>query len=495
MIMGCSFKNTPHDFMRNSSEFSQSLLEDAKQLSDTEEVTTEVVEPKGEKKEKEKSWELIWHDEFDGDALDLSKWSYQTGNSYNGWGNYEAQYYMENNVSVKDGMLIIEARKENIAGCNYSSGRIRTLTEDGQVLFGTQCGKVEARISMPIVDGLWPAFWMMPIENAYGLWPLSGEIDIMEARGRIPNTISGTLHFGESAPNNKRMTGDYYFGSSNISEFHVYGVEWDTNEIKWLVDDKVYYQTSNWYTVGTGGEVCDYPAPFDKPFYLLLNLAVGGTYDNGILPKENELPAQMKVDYVRVYKSQDGYASVSVEKKQSEMDVKTFQRYKGKLNYITDQEFLTMNMQPFTGIPMYERNQWYFLTENYFYGSAMGELVEYEGEKYFRCNIWNAGTERYAIQLQHKIPLVKGYTYVVEFEAKADAPRTISLNPIGMKNGEAVSYSDSSYFWLEEKMNKYYCSFTMKEESDVEGIIGFNLGMEAPNVTIGRVSVRVLDEN
>ena len=302
LVIGCSYKSTPNDFMQNSGELSESFSEDEKESNDIEENDVEIEETKGEEVKEKNSWELIWYDEFLGETLDLTKWSYQIGNSYQGWGNYEAQYYTKENVSVKEGMLIIEARKEDMQGCGYSSGRIRTITEDGQILFSTQGGKIEARISMPIGDGLWPAFWMMPVGNDYGLWPLSGEIDVMEAKGRIPNSVLGTIHFGESAPNNKKMTGDYYFEDSNISDFHVYAVEWDTNEIKWLVDNKVYYKTSDWYTVGEEGEVCDYPAPFDKPFYLLLNLAVGGIFDNFILPKDEELPAQMKVDYVRVYK-------------------------------------------------------------------------------------------------------------------------------------------------------------------------------------------------
>ena len=480
--------------MENSKNYSEPTLQNVADGVDPEETNTQTVEVDQEEVE-ELTWDLIWQDEFDGESLDLSKWSYQIGNGYHGWGNYEAQYYTEDNIFVEDGMLVIEARKENMDGCEYSSGRIRTMTDDGQVLFSTQCGKIEARISMPVGEGLWPAFWMMPVDDAYGLWPLSGEIDIVEARGRIADSISGSIHFGEKIPNNKRMAGDYEFENSDISRFHVYAVEWNTNEIKWLVDGETYYQTSNWYTVGNEGVICEYPAPFDQPFYLLLNLAVGGTYDEGILPREENLPAQMKVDYVRVYKSRFGYSPVSMEKKLAEMDVDTFRQFKGIRNYIPDEDFLTVTMQSLIERPEYEKNKWYFLTKEHIAGSAKGELIELEGKKYFKCNIENPGEKRYAIQLQHRVPFVKGYTYVVEFEAKADAPRSIFLQPIGIKNGEVVSYYNNFEFELKEEMDSYYCSFTMKEESDIQGILEFNLGLEAPDVTIGGVTVGVLDIN
>ena len=503
LMMGCRFNDTPHDFIENSEGSSQPLADNVDENTEVEvpksetvkvdmeaeELETEEVE---EAVEKGTTWDLIWHDEFEGESLDLSKWSYQIGNGYNGWGNLEAQYYTDENVFLEDGMLVIEARKENLDGCEYSSGRIRTMTDDKQVLFSTQYGKIEARISMPVGEGLWPAFWMMPVDDAYGLWPLSGEIDIVEARGRIKDEVNGSIHFGERIPNNKRMASAYSLENSDISEFHVYAVEWNTNEIKWLVDGEVYYQTSSWYTVGNEGVVQDYPAPFDKPFYLLLNLAVGGTYDEGVLPKEKELPAQMKVDYVRVYKSRQGYEPVSEKKKMSEMDVDSFQQFEEVENYIFDEDFLTATMETITSRPEYEKHTWYFLSKNHINGSGTGELVKIDGEKYFHCNIDSPGEKRYALQLQHVVPLVKGYTYVVEFEAKADAPRSISLQPIGIKDEEVVSYYNNFDFELKEEMDSYYCSFTMKDETDLEGILEFNLGLEDPDVTIGRIKVRVL---
>ena len=442
--------------------------------------------------EKEIIWNMVWNDEFDGNTLDLSKWSYQIGNNYNGWGNFEAQYYTENNVSVSDGMLIIEARKEGIEGFEYTSGRIRTVNDDGDTLFSTKYGRIEARISLPVGQGLWPAFWMMPVDNEYGLWPLSGEIDIVEARGRIENVINGTIHYGERIPNNKHSGSDYTFEDSNISEFHVYAVEWDTNEIKWFVDGEEYCSTSNWYTMSEDGNIGEYPAPFNQEFYLILNLAVGGTYDDGILPNDSDLPGKMMVDYVRVYENADGYSDVSLEDKWQEMDTDAFSQLPDTDNFIEDTNFDSINTTPIMSTPDYVDNKWYFITKTYFHGNANGEVVDINGNKYFMCNIFSPGTKRYAVQLQHTVPLIKGYTYTLRFDAMADNDRQISMQSLGTVDGELTSYSETVYFDINNEMKNYYCSFTMESDTDLMGILEFNLGLEYGDVYIGNISIDIL---
>ena len=135
-------------------------------------------------------YELFYEENFDGDKLDRAVWSYETGNGNDGWGNSEVEYYKEDNAVVKDGQLHIIAKKESVGGFNYTSARIKTVNK---VKF--KYGIVEARISLPVVTGMWPAFWMMPNDSVYGGWPHSGEIDIMEAKGRIPNVSYYALHF------------------------------------------------------------------------------------------------------------------------------------------------------------------------------------------------------------------------------------------------------------------------------------------------------------
>lgn len=441
--------------------------------------------------EKRINWQLVWSDEFDGSSLDLTKWSYQTGNAYNGWGNYEAQYYTEDNISVQNGMLIITAKSEKKEGFDYTSGRIRTMTDDGVVLFSTLYGRIEAMISMPKGTGLWPAFWMMPVNNEYGSWPTSGEIDIVEGKGRIPDVVDGTIHFGESRPNNKNWNGEYYFENSDISDFHEYAIEWTPDEIRWYVDDELYYRMSNWYTVGTDGELDSYPAPFDKPFYLLLNLAVGGTYDGGRLP-EGKINAQMKVDYVRVYENQGGYKKDVQTKRKFYLDNETYEAVKQD-NYIKDGGFTTINLRGYSVTPEIEADKWYFVVKDYFGGEGKGKLVEIDDKIYFYCDINKPGEKRYSLQLQHQIPLVKGYTYVVEFEAKAKNNREMTIQALGNQNEKSFSYSGSITFELSEEMEKYYCSFTMKEETNLEAILEFNMGLEKEDITIGNIVVRCLE--
>ena len=250
---------------------------------------------------------LVWSDEFDGTELDRSKWGFQIGvrDEYHGklgntwyWGNNELQYYTEDSVSVADGVLTITASRRDYEGMEYTSARI--LTRD---LASFTYGYFEARIKLPTVQGMWPAFWMMPqpsgttsTKNEYGGWSASGEIDIMEARGRIANEVGNALHYGG---NPHVYSADGQKLDTPISDWHTYGLEWTPDCITWYVDGEVAFNvtSSQWWTSASNDET----APFDKPFYLILNLAVGGNYDGGIKPPENFESASMIVDYVRVY--------------------------------------------------------------------------------------------------------------------------------------------------------------------------------------------------
>lgn len=261
---------------------------------------------------------LIWNDEFDGDSLDTTKWCCQfgTGIEYglSQWGNAEQQYYTarEENVRVEDGNLIITARKEEepYEGSRYTSGRLRTLTDDNEELFAVTYGRVEARIKILGGSGIWPAFWMLPADKEiYGEWAASGELDIMEAKGRLPGQVGGTAHFGKTWPDNYYSTADYYFPEgTDIRDYHTYAIEWDPDEIRWYVDDNCYSTLTDWSSRGEYYPI-EYtePAPFDVPFYIILNLAVGGSYDiEGVVTKES-FPAEMSVDFVRVFQRESGY--------------------------------------------------------------------------------------------------------------------------------------------------------------------------------------------
>jgi beta-glucanase (GH16 family) len=233
-------------------------------------------------------WVLDWSDEFDGLALDRKKWAIETGG--NGWGNQELEFYTgrPENLRVSGGNLVIEARREEYGGRHYTSARIRTAG-----LVERTYGRYEARIKVPRGQGVWPAFWLLGADIGKVGWPRCGEIDVMENIGREPNVVHGTLH------------GPGYSGAQGIGraqvldagayadDFHVFAVEWEPRVVRWYRDG-ILYQTVR-PDNAKGAWV------FEHPFYVLLNLAVGGTWP-GAPDAKTSLPQQMLVDYVRVYR-------------------------------------------------------------------------------------------------------------------------------------------------------------------------------------------------
>ncbi len=258
-------------------------------------------------------WELVWSDEFDGDELDESKWSYQYGTGASegltGWGNNELQYYTdrEENVYVKDGKLHIVAREESYNNRSYTSGRIRTINKGDWTY-----GRFEIRAKLPEGQGLWPAIWMMPTESVYGGWAASGEIDIMEYLGHEPDVVHGTLHYGGGWPNNRHSGASFKLNEGKFSDdFHTFTLQWMEGEMRWYVDD-VYYQNQNsWYSNGN-----PFPAPFDQDFHMILNVAVGGNWP-GRPDASTVFPQEMVVDYVRVYQRAGGTSTEPEEAGQS----------------------------------------------------------------------------------------------------------------------------------------------------------------------------------
>lgn len=211
------------------------------------------------------------------------------------WGNAERQYYQKENATVEEGRLLITAKKQQVGDYAYTSARLRTK---GRVAFSRN-SYVEARIKMPAIPGMWPAFWMLPEDNFEGKgWPTSGEIDIMEARGRVDNQTSGALHYAQNSEGNHTyktasMTMD------SITNWHCYSVLWGDTFIVWMVDGLSFLTVSS-STWGEGYSQKD-GAPFNRPFHLLLNLAVGGNFDGGVLPPSDFVSAAMEIDYVRGY--------------------------------------------------------------------------------------------------------------------------------------------------------------------------------------------------
>jgi beta-glucanase (GH16 family) len=222
------------------------------------------------------------------------------------------------NLSVRDGCLFITARRQSSSdGCDYTSARIRTRTDGGVSLFSRRYGRFECRARMTAGQGLWPAFWMLPCESHYGGWAASGEIDVMEVVGKNPREVLGSIHFGGVYPARDHRTVIHPFPADDSAEhFHIYAVEWDPGVIRWFVDEICYAEQRFWWSSGrrdsTGGlsprseqDLNPWPAPFDQPFHLLLNLAIGGGLP-GPPDETTRFPAEFVIDYVRVYERTEG---------------------------------------------------------------------------------------------------------------------------------------------------------------------------------------------
>lgn len=252
-------------------------------------------------------WKLVWQDEFDSNTLDPNHWKFDIGNGSGGWGNNELEYYTSRpqNVFTTNGMLHIVALKESYAGFNYTSAKMKSAG-----LFYKKYGRFEFRAKFPQGQGYWPALWMMPEDGVYGGWAASGEIDIFENRGNNPLNVLGTIHFGGTYPNNTHSSGPSFNfpNGQSVTDFHIYALEWTTNAIRWYVDDTLYETQTSWWSSSNPTNTSirnPYPAPFDQPFYLIMNLAVGGNF-GGNPDTSTTFPGEMLVDYVRVYDWQSG---------------------------------------------------------------------------------------------------------------------------------------------------------------------------------------------
>jgi len=249
-------------------------------------MTTSVAQPPG--------WRLVWSDDFEGTRLDPAKWEPEV----NGWGggNEELQYYTDRpeNIEVSGGRLRIIARREAFTGPEgsraFTSARLRTKGRAAWTY-----GRFEVRARIPCGQGIWPAVWLLPEHSRYGGWAASGEIDLLETVGHRPNEVFGTLHYGGAWPKNVHSGKTYVLPSGRIDDgFRVYALEWTAGEFRWFVDGVCYQTQTEWRT-----EAADHPAPFDQPFHLIVNVAVGGRLPgdpDGTTP----FPAVLEIDWIRV---------------------------------------------------------------------------------------------------------------------------------------------------------------------------------------------------
>lgn len=231
------------------------------------------------------NYELVWSDEFNGNYLDTNTWNYEIGTGSWGWGNNEQQYYTDRNIKVSNGTMKITAKREDYGGMKYTSSRITTKNKKN-----FKYGKIEARIKMPKFKGVWPAFWMLGANQDSVGWPKCGEIDIVEAIND-ENLVYGTLHWFHDPGNNNADSGSSV-AVADRTEYHVYGVEWTADKLRWYVDGKVYrtMDVSN-----------DSFSEVRKEYFVIFNMAIGGQWP-GYDIDETAFPATMEVDWVRAYK-------------------------------------------------------------------------------------------------------------------------------------------------------------------------------------------------
>ena len=418
------------------------------------------------------SADLIWQDNFDGTELNTKYWNYEAHEP--GWVNAEWQSYpsqKENektgNIYVKDGNLVIQAKKtKNDDGTySYTSGRVNTQNK-----VDTKYGRFEARIKMPKGKGFLPAFWMMPTdENLYGQWPKCGEIDITEVLGDKPDTAHSTLHFGEP---HKQKQGTYTLEKGDFNQdFHVYACEWEPGEMRFYIDNKLFYTENDWFTKKEGFDEVAYPAPYDQPFYIILNLAVGGSWVG--YPDETtkfDDNAQMVVDYVKVYQK-DSYKE-NVKKPENKVNLRKPDK---NGNYVVNSSFVKAEK-------LNDGKNWEFLLAGTGDASA----------KALHITTKNAGDLDYSVQVvQANIPMEQGYQYKLSFDAYADKNRTMITSVTAPDNGY-IRYLNDTKVDLTAKKKSYSYTFDMKSDSDPNGRVEFNLGNQGSTAGVHITNVKVV---
>lgn len=428
----------------------------------TEAVTTEEIVDVPELE----GYTLLWHDEFSGDKLDDSIWSYDPHEP--GWTNNELQEYTtsEENVFVKDGHLTLKAIKSKMENGHdyYTSGKIK-----GQNKSDFLYGKVVISAKVPEGQGLWPALWMMPTdEGKYGQWPKCGEIDIMETLGHQPEIAYGTLHYGE--PHGEQQGTVTLEGTSFAEDYHEYSIEWEPGEIRWYIDGELYHTANDWFTAVQGEDDKPYPAPFDQTFFIQMNLAVGGNWPGNPDDTTDFDNAEFWIDYVRVYQK----PSYDTNVKKPE---KVFREPTEDGNLIYNGNFEQE--------PLDDEELWYFLTFNGGIGSAKIE------DNVMIIETQDKGTVDYSIQLvQPLLPMVKGNKYRLTFDAKADEERKMIVC-VSAPTAGWVRYLADTKLKMTPEWESYTFDFEMTEKDDNNGRLEFNMGNLKSTATIYIRNVRI----
>ncbi len=419
-------------------------------------------------------YELLWHDEFNGDTLNTENWTIETHAP--GWTNNELQEYTaeEANTFVNSGYLHLKAIKTiaDDGKVSYTSGKVNSRYKKDFTY-----GRVVVSAKVPEGKGLWPAVWMMPTsDDAAYEWPKGGEIDIMEVLGDDTRTAFSTLHYGvphTQQQGNKKLYDD---AASYAEDFHLYEMEWEPGEISFYIDSEKVLTCNDWFMAQTeGGEETEYPAPFNQSFYVQMNLAVGGDWPGNPDDTTNFDHADFEIDYVRVYAKPEYDTNV----KKPVFEARTAG---ADGNYITDGDFTDKSMS-FT-----DDKGWNFLL----FENGKGNASISDGA--VKIESTAAGSQEYSVQLVFwDVPCYEGETYVVSFDAKADAARKMKV-AVTAPFGNWVRYLEDTALDLTEEYRTYTYTFTMPS-TDERARLEFNMGAQGSteNIYIKNVEFKKAD--
>ena len=409
--------------------------------------TKKVVTPEKE------GYNILWSDEFNGKKLDESIWHREEREK--GWTNNELQMYTSDtkNGFVKDGKFVIKAYEETVGSgsetSTYSSCKLRANDDHA-----FKYGRIEVNAKSPEGLGLWPAVWMMPkVQEHYGEWPTCGEIDIMEVLGDNVTKAYGTLHYG--VPHAEQQgTVELTNGKTFANDFHEYAIEWEPGKIEWFIDGQSYLVVNDWFSSLTeDGDEYPFPAPFNQDFCIQINLAVGGNWPGNPEPGADYIKnAEFEIDYVRVYQKAEYDENV----KKPEVE---YRKPDETGNYITSNRVDDANQVG-----------WVYHQED----TGSGSVTAIENG--FKIVVNKSGKVNYSVQLFHTaMPFIKGKTYKISFDIKADADFVINEVCIDAPNaGWSRYWKNHVKATTEEK--PFEATFTMTKKSDNGARFEFNVG-------------------
>ena len=398
------------------------------------------------------NYELVWSDEFNGNYLDTNTWNYEIGTGSWGWGNNEQQYYTDRNIKVSNGTMKITAKREDYGGMKYTSSRITTKNKKN-----FKYGKIEARIKMPKFKGVWPAFWMLGANQDSVGWPKCGEIDIMEAIND-ENLVYGTLHWFNDPGNNNADSGSSA-AVADRTEYHVYGVEWTADKLRWYVDGKVYrtMDVSN-----------DSFSEVRKEYFVIFNMAIGGQWP-GYDIDETAFPATMEVDWVRAYKKVE----------------ETTTKYTGPMITVTEDAVETCS------------EKWGSYFGSGWAGASGTSKSTDKAVTGATMNITSIGNSQWGVQQYLKgLHYYPGRTYNYSFTMTSDVDKRVFVKVAG--DGDEQIFGE--YIDLKARV-PYNFSRQVTLAKDMEGVLDLYFGMgkcdgdaaatnSAANITLSNVSFK-----